>query len=486
MDLRRPVPFALLTLAAFLVTRWLGVALHEIGGHGLFAALAGGSFYGVYVSPVTGFTLLHLSLGTHDAVRVLVVLAGILVEILVGLVVFLLYPRVRTFAGRIFILALLEILLVYSFAYLALGVFGATGGDPAQIVAILDAPTHLGIAFFVVGILWAVATGYAISAEVLRLVAPALSLRRQLAYVVLFWIVPLPVAAIPNAVSAFLAPDSVITYLLLLLMIGAGLVFAGVRLSKEAQGLPAMERARGRVAPLVIVALLILPAWFAFGLSSEAAERLLLAEPPLEAERDLASPVAINARVILTSAEEVVLEFRMKGVPEPRSPLERQAWATFEDRADFTFWGPAAGLYAKIMMNATFWNATAQEIDRAESLWFDGGERANPRLLTFELERPQDEPRFLNVTQSGGRTFLTLTVLEPFRNLPVECPGCFLDELNLTWPAAGPGGSFVFVGVTVQGGSPDALVDPGLRFARYRSRTFEETPDLWRLVLEIV
>jgi hypothetical protein len=138
------------------------------------------------------------------------------------------------------------------------------------------------------------------------------------------------------------------------------------------------------------------------------------------------------------------------------------------------------------MMNATFWNATAQEIDRAESLWFDGGERANPRLLTFELERPQDEPRFLNVTQSGGRTFLTLTVLEPFRNLPVECPGCFLDELNLTWPAAGPGGSFVFVGVTVQGGSPDALVDPGLRFARYRSRTFEETPDLWRLVLEIV
>jgi len=486
VDLRRPVPFALLTLAAFLVSRWLGIGLHEVVGHGLFAILAGGSFYGVYVSPVTGFTLLHLPPGTADATRILVVLAGILVEILLGLVVFRLYPRARTFAGRLFVLALLEILLVYSFAYLALGVFGASGGDPYQVVRTVGAP-HLGVALFAVGILWAVSIGYAISVEVLRLVAPTLSLRRQLAYVVLFWTVPLPVAAIPNAVGALVAPVSLITYVLLLVMIGAGLVFAGIRLSKEEQGLPRMDRASGRVAPLAVAALLVLPAWFAFGLSSESAERLLLAEPPLAAEGDLANPVAVNVRVNLTSSEDVVLEFRMKGVPNPRSPLERQAWATFEDRADFSFWTPAAGLYAKVMMNATFWNATGQEIDRTGTVWFDGEERTNPRLLTFQPERPEDEPRFLNVTQSGTRTFLTLTVREPFRNLPVECPGCFLDELNLTWPASGPSGiSYVFVNVTAQGGNPDELVAPSLRYARYRASTFEDSPDLWRLVLEIV
>jgi len=489
VDLRRPVPFALLTIAVFLVSRWMGVGLHEVVGHGLFAVLAGGSFYGVYVSPVAGFALVHLPVGTFDAVRILVILAGIVVEILLGLLVFRLYPRARTFAGRLFVLALLEILLVYSFAYLALGVMGTTGGDPYQVVEIVGAP-HLGLALLAVGMLWAVAVGYEISAEVLRLVAPALSLRRQLAYVVLFWTVPLPVAAIPNAVGALLAPVSLITYLLLLLIIVGGLVFAGVRLSKDVQGLPPMERASGRVVPLAIAALLILPAWFAFGLSSESAERLLLTEPPLEAERDLANPQAVNVQVILTSAENVVLEFRMKGVPEPRSPLERQAFATFEDRADFTFWTSEAGLLAKVMMNATFWNATGQEIDRSGTLWFDGEERANPRLLTFELERPTDESRFLNVTQIGTRTFLTLTILDPFRNLPVECPGCFLDELNLTWSASGPGGvSYLLANVTAQGGNPDELVvndaARGLRFARYRMSTFEDSPEVWRLVLEI-
>ena len=180
LDLRRPVPFAVLTLAAFLVARWLGIGLHEVAGHGLVATLAGGSFYGVYVSPVTGFALVHVPPGTHDALRVLVVLAGILVEVLVGLLVFWAYPRARTFVGRLFVLATLEVLLVYAFAYLALGIFESTGGDPAQIVGIVGAP-HLGLALLIVGILWAVAAGYAISVEVLRLMGPAVSPRRQLA-----------------------------------------------------------------------------------------------------------------------------------------------------------------------------------------------------------------------------------------------------------------------------------------------------------------
>lgn len=489
LDPRRPVPFAVLTIAAFLVGRWLGIGLHEVVGHGLVATLAGGSFYGVYVSPVTGFALVHLPLGTHDALRVLVVLAGILVEVIVGLLVFWAYPRARTFVGRLFVLATLEVLLVYSFAYLALGAFASTGGDPAQIATIVGAP-HLGASFLVVGLLWSVAVGYAISVEVLRLVAPALSLRRQLAYIALFWIVPLPLAAIPNAVRAAFAPVSLITYALLLLAIASVLLLAGLRLTKDAQPLPPLERPSGRMAPLAIAALLILPAWFAFGLTSDSAERLLLTEPPLGAERELANPQAINARVILTPAEHVVIEFRMKGVPSARSPLERQAFATFEDRADFTFWTPQAKLFATVMMNVTMWNVSDQRIDSSGSVWFDGGERPNPRVITFDLARPEDERSFLNVTQNGTRTFLTLTVLDPFRHLPVACPGCFLDELNLTWPAAGPNGSYVLVSATAQGGNPDELIVEDavrdLRFARYRAARFEDSPELWRLVLQIV
>jgi hypothetical protein len=478
------VPFALLALAAFLVSRWLGVGLHEVLGHGLFASLTGGSFYGVYISPASGFALVHLPRVTPDALRVLVVLAGILVEILVGVLLFRGYPRARTFVGRLFVLALLEILLVYSFAYLGLGVFGATGGDPAEVVRIIGAP-HLGFALLAVGVLWAVAVGYAISVEVLRLVAPALSLRRQLAYVMLFWTVPLPVAAIPNALSAVLAPVSLITYVLLLVMIGSALFFGGFRLSKDAQELPPLERPSGRWTPLAIAAVLVLPAWFAFGITSESAEHLLIGEPPLGAEREFANLQAVNVRVVLTATQDVELEFRMKGVPDLRSPLERRAFATFEDRADFTFWSPEAGLLARTMMNATLWNVSGERIDSSGTVWFDGGERPNPRLVTLQLARPEDEDDFLNVTQVGNRTFLTLTVRDPFRNLPLGCPGCFLDEFNITWPAAGPGGSYVLVGVTAQGGNSEELVDPGLRFARYRARAYEESPGLWQLVLEV-
>lgn len=482
-DPRRPLPFVLLTLAAFLVARWLGIGLHEVAGHGLFAVLVGGSFYGVYVSPVTGFAMVHLPVGTAVAAEALVVLAGILVEILLGLFLFLLYPRVRTFVGRLFVLTLLEVLLVYAFAYLALGAFEGTGGDSARVVAVSGAP-HLGWALFAVGIAWAIAAGYAISTEVLRLVAPTSSLSRQLAYVVLFWIVPLPVAAIPNAVRALLAPVSLISYVLVVLMIGACLVVAGWHLVRGPQDSAPMDRPSGPVAPMAVAALLVLPAWFAFGLSSDLAERALLGEPPLAAERDLASPAAINARVILTDAEDVVVEFRMKGVPNFRSPLERQAWATFEHRADFSFWTPSARLYATVMMSSTVWNATGAGIDTSGNVWFDEGERPNPRFVTLELARPEDERLFLNITQTANRTFLTLTVREPFLHLPVECRGCFLDELNLTWPAAGLAGSYVLVKVTAEGGNPDELL--GIGFARYRSSQVEDAPTLWRLVLERV
>lgn len=482
-DLRLPIPFAVLCLASFLVARWLGIGLHEVVGHGLFAIVSGGVFYGVYVSPVTGFALVHLPVGTNQVSEVLVVLAGILVEVFVGLVVLWAYPRIHSFVGRLFVLTFLEVLLVYSFAYLALGAFPAAGGDPARVVSIVRAP-HLGFALLTVGVLWSVTIGYVISTEVLRLVGPPPSLAHQLAFAILFWSVPLPVAAIPNAILLFLAPVSFVAYLLLLLLVLASLVIAGRQVSRNPQALPPLDCPSGRRAPLAIATLLVLPVWFASGVSSEFAERVLLSEPPLGAERDLGNPQAINAKVILTESEDVVIEFRMKGVPALRSPLERQAWTTFEDRADFTLWAPAAVLYANVMMGATRWHVFGTRIDTASTVWFDGGERPNPRLVSLELSRPEDERFFLNTTHSGNRTFLTLTVLEPFRHLPVECPGCFLDELNLTWPSVGPNGAYVLVEASAEGGNPG--VRRGPQFARFRSNVFEDAPTRWRLVLERV
>src|SRR3990170_4789821 len=159
-DPRQPAPFALAVLVGFVVARFVGVAAHEVLGHGLFALALGGSFYGAYVSPGTGFAFVFLPLDAPGALDATVALAGILIEILFGVGVLLAYPRVRTFL------------------YLALGALDATAGDAAHAAASLEAP-HAVAAFVVVGLLWAIAAAYGISREVVRLTAPLWPTRRQ-------------------------------------------------------------------------------------------------------------------------------------------------------------------------------------------------------------------------------------------------------------------------------------------------------------------
>src|SRR3989442_15094048 len=60
MDLRRPWPFALFVVLAHVLSRFLGVAVHELLGHATAAILLGGSAYGVYVSPGSGITYVYL------------------------------------------------------------------------------------------------------------------------------------------------------------------------------------------------------------------------------------------------------------------------------------------------------------------------------------------------------------------------------------------------------------------------------------------
>lgn len=487
-DPRHPATFLALVLAAFLVVRFLAVAVHEVLGHGLFALAFGGSFYGVYVSPVTGFALVFVP-EASPASHATVALAGIAVDLVVGALIFRYYGRVRTFAGRLFALCGLEAFLVYSFAYLAMGAWAIPGGDPERAMFVLAAP-HLRFGFTIVGFAWALIAGVAITRELIALVRPGPDTRREVGYIVLFWFPPLPLAAIPNVVLARLAPVALLAYVAFFAIVAVAIALASRRLLRTRDSVPSLDRAVGRIAPIAAAALLILPTWAFFGATGGTAQNLVLGEPPVEAERTWADVQALNVRANLSVDRDVLLEFRFKGMHTPNSPLEAQVVASFEDRADFPYWTGVARTLAVGALNATAWNVTTEPaIDTEGTAWVGGTLAGNPRVIALAVAAPAEKANLTTVAVNGTRTFVTLTLLEPFRYGRLCCG--YLDEVNLTWPS-GYGGPepFRVENVTAAGGDPDLLrgfdARTGLHFARFRMMTAEDAPRFFRLVLEVV
>src|SRR5437867_3374817 len=259
-DPRQPVKFTIVVLLGFVVARFLAVAAHEVLGHGLSSEALGGSFYGVYISPGSGFTLLFLPFGSPPIAQAFVAMAGILADVLMGMAVFAAYPRARSIVGRLFVLLLLQGLLVYSFIYLALGAISGTGGDSEAAVAELGAG-HLTASFLVLGIAWALGSAYLISAECVRLVGPDAPLKRQFVYLGLFWFTPLAAGFVP---ALAVTTGSLLLYFVLFLAVGGAIFVVAALLASRtttAAPPPVVARPDGRVLPILIGLALVVPAW---------------------------------------------------------------------------------------------------------------------------------------------------------------------------------------------------------------------------------
>ena len=490
-DPRQPAPFAVVVLLGFVVAKFLSVAAHEVLGHGLSTEVLGGSFYGVYVSPGSGFALVFLPLDSAPLAQAFVAMAGVLADVLFGVAVFAAYPRARTILGRLFLLLLLQVLLVYSFIYIALGALPGTGGDSAAAVVALDAPFLLP-ALFVVGLLWALGSAYLVSAELVRLVAPNAPLKRHFVFLALFWFTPLAAGFVPGLA---LATGSLLLYFALFLVVG-GAVFGVAAFLASRMRTPAPPPTRmpeGRILPIAVALAVIVPVWIGvFGLSDADAHGILLQEPPLPAERTLFRSQAIDLQVDFATDRNVSLAFRMKGIESPgESPLEAQAFATFERRADFAFWAEESRALAAAATNVSAWAVMAAAIDGNGTVWFGGGTYGNPRLVVLGISDPADRPRLTSETVNGTRTYVAMTVYDPFRanRMPASCDTCFLDEVNLTWPG-GPPEPFRFVDVRASGGTTVPLVGfdaaSGRHYARYRNVAAADAPTTYTLLLEVL
>src|SRR3989442_10710286 len=202
LDLRRPWPFALFVVLAHVLSRFIGVAVHELLGHATAAVLLGGSAYGVYISPGAGITYVDLPEGVPVAGVVAMLGAGIAVESAFGVAIWWLTRRSESAAWRAFGLVAATVLIVYSLVYMATGAYDAFRGDTWAIVSTLQAPA-LAAGGSALGGLWTLLPVVLSSFDRIRLLGgPGRDLRHESLMLILFWLVPAPLAFLPGF-SAF-------------------------------------------------------------------------------------------------------------------------------------------------------------------------------------------------------------------------------------------------------------------------------------------
>ena len=431
-DLRRPWPFALFVLLSHTLARFLAVGAHEFLGHGTAALLLGGSPYGVYVSPGSGITYVYLPQGLPAAGTVAMLGAGIAVEVVLGVALWWWTRRSPSFGTRAFGLIAATVFIVYALVYMAAGAFDFFPGDTGSIVSVLQDPP-LAYGFAVVGGLWTFLVSVLLSFEVVRLFGgPGRDLRRELLMLVLFWLVPAPLAFLPGF-SGFTTLGSsplayVVAFTVVLTAIAALLVYTDLLPRSRAP----IAKSAGPWRPIAVAAiplLIIIPAWAgAFGVTQDIAHGLLLETPPVQAEPAWLGELAVNMEILVHANYNVTLYWRFRGTFTPTSPLEKQIAASFENRMDREFYDAVALLLSRDALNDSGWVVMESDIHPNERVWAGGREYLDARVVRFG-------PSILNGFGFLERNATTtvLTVSDPLRASTSAATGGWLDEVKVSW-----------------------------------------------------
>ena len=459
LDLRRPWPFALFVVLAHVLSRFIGVTVHELLGHATAAVLLGGSAYGVYISPGSGITYVYLPEGVPVAGVVAMLGAGIAVESAFGVAIWWLTRRSESAAWRAFGLVAATVLIVYSLVYMATGAYDAFRGDTWAIVSTLQAPA-LAAGFAAVGGLWTLLAGVLISFDVIRLFGgPGRDLRHESLMLILFWLVPAPLAFLPGF-SAFNAlEESPLAY------VGA---FAAVVISVAALLLYVdfLPRARDpetrtalpwrSVAAVALPLLLFVPAWVGvFGVTQQGATGLLLETPPVQVEPAWLGDLGMNLEVFVHYDFNVTLFWRFHGTFVAGSPLEAQIAASFRNRMDRDFYNRLALTLVGDAVNESSWLVAESDIHPNETVWVLGQTYTGARVVRLD---PSPFNRFSFLSRVGNDT--TLTLHDPFRYQPTVASAGWLDAVKVSWEMS-PGRTLVPVRFAASGGTSAATVSAG-------------------------
>lgn len=479
MNLRDWRVFAPLIMAGYIITRFLGVALHEIVGHGLASSFLGGSFYAVFVSPSAGFSYIFMPQGTSALADAAVNLAGIAVEIAVGVLLLFLYRRIHDPLSRLITLLFLQVLLFQAFMYMAIGSFPETGGDTSQVVQEFDS-NALQAAFVIVGIALGALVAYILTRELLRLLAPNLDPRKWLLVVSVFWLFPILVDIALEGVSGI--PPWPFFVIAVAVAAVAGYII-GVKYRQYIAELPPtplrpLGVAKRDLMVFGIAFVVISVTWLvAFGPSTTSAHGVLLVEPPIQSELQWLGTFAIDlhARITRTGNPSdplnMSVEFMFRGIPNLESPLDRQIWGTFDDRAYFPFYEELALYLANSTFNSSGWHIEAEGIDGAA--WSQGQTYENARVISLSLNMSERQ-RLLGV--SGGN--VTLIIHDPFKYPPSAVSEGYIDEVIVGW-----GAGLILLNHTQHGGTttPDTLTGE----LRWQNTSCDAAPDTYSVTIRL-
>ena len=427
--------FVLLTILYSVVARFLAVLSHEVLGHGLVSELIGGQFYAVYVSPGLGFTAAHIPDATVPELHVLYLMAGIITEVIIGLVILLvIYPRLKSFFHRLFALLLLEALLIHSMMYMALGSFTGERGDSMQVIQFLPGLDNFwAVRFVATGLLLTIGFAYVISNKALELLREHFVLRtRRSAFriLLLFWLPHLAVGLLAGFIAYDLVPDILLSYLLLFISVAVLIfLFASFYVSRERLPNPEVTTVswKGVLAALVAF-LIILSVWFlAFGAVPSTAHGILIGEPPPEEEIYYTESYAVNLHIIIDQNFNITTEVRMKAFGDIVSPLDEAIWRTFDERPYWNTYHALGAFAANKALNYTGWtrvnSSVGAHVHGCGDVWPDG------KMVTLRFTNPN----VLILQERNG--FMVLRVYDAWKD-EYEPGDEYLDAINITWDAS--------------------------------------------------
>ena len=330
--------FMALIVMFYAIARLMGVGVHEFIGHGLFTEMLGGEFYAAYISPGNGYASIYLPGDASQAMIATVYLAGIFVELVLGLIIlFLVYPRMKRFTTGLFVLVLSEILLVHSSFYLVLGSY-ISSGDSYLASRVGGVPIDL---LIISGLILAGFFILLISVKFLQFISEFAVIdddRKAVRALGLFWLPPLFIiwASILMPGENITLEDkaySMIYGTLSLLFIFIAMIYIP-KMTPVKFGFGKREGMRlDRVITTLVVFIVVVSVWLAvFGPTSDTAHGLMLKDPPMEAERYYRDFTVGNAIVYIGPNDTVSISIILKGVLADPSPLDEKLYDSFEQR----------------------------------------------------------------------------------------------------------------------------------------------------------
>ncbi len=445
MDLKRDIQlgssegkylFVALIIMFYTIARLIGVGIHEFAGHGLVTELVGGEFYAAYISPGSGYASIYLPNDTSQPIITLTYLAGMLVELIVGsILLFLVYPRMKTLMTGLFTLVLSEVLLVHSSLYLVLGSYITTGdsyrasqlgGVSADLLVI----SGLILASIFIMILSMKFIQFISNFEVIKDDGAA---RWALG---LFWLPPILIIWV-SVIISFILPSEVTTaderaysiiygsLVLMLILIAMNFI---PDLTSRRFDFKKMDKLRlNKIVMTLSVMLMVIVLWLAiFGPSTSEAHGLMIKDPPMESERFYQDYTVGNALIEIGENGTVDISIILKGVMIDPSPLDQKLYDSFEERPYWPNYESGSRNMIRNMFLLSYDKAVNLTFEsRVEGEVWGGGD-------TYEYARISKTT--LNLSDIGAEFDdggnLTILVIDPW--MVGSNPG-YLDGIEFRW-----------------------------------------------------